>query len=219
MAYVAVYGGFNEIIGKMKEMIQMNLQLSDSMADVQKTTGLSGIELQELGRSLERIDTRTTTAELYQLAAAAGQIGLKTQEDVLGFAKAANTISVALNELGAEGSASLMKIATLTGEVQRYGTEQALTRVGSAINELTANSAATAGPIADFISRVGGIASASKMAIHEMAALGAATDASAQSIEIAGTSMNKFITALVSNTENIAYATNLNAQELQSLIN
>lgn len=219
MAYVAVYGGFNEIMGKMKEMINMNLQLSDSMADVQKTTGLTGVELQELGRSLERIDTRTTTAELYQLAAAAGQIGLKTQEDVLGFAKAANTISVALNELGAEGSASLMKIATLTGEVQRYGTEQALTRVGSAINELTANSAATAGPIADFISRVGGIASASKMAIHEMAALGAAADASAQSIEIAGTSMNKFITALVSNTENIAYATNLNAQELQSLIN
>lgn len=218
-AYVAVYGGFNEIIGKMKEMTHMNLQLSDSMADVQKTTGLTGVELQELGRSLERLDTRTATTELYQLAAAAGQIGLKTQEDVLGFAKAANTISVALNELGAEGSASLMKIATLTGEVERYGTEQALTRVGSAINELTANSAATAGPIADFISRVGGIASASKMAIHEMAALGAATDASAQSIEIAGTSMNKFITALVSNTENIAYATNLSARELQTLIN
>ena len=219
MAYVAVYGGFNEILGKMKEMVQLNLQLSDSMADVQKTTGLTGIELQELGRELERIDTRTATTELYQLAAAAGQIGLKTQEDVLGFAKAANTISVALNELGTEGSATIAKIATLTGDVARSGTEQALLKVGSAINELTANSAATAGPIADFISRVGGIASASNIAIHEMAALGAATDASAQSIEIAGTSMNKFITALVSNTENIAYATNLNAQELQNLIN
>lgn len=218
-AYVAVYGGFNEIVGKMKEIIALNLQLSDSMADVQKTTGLMGVELQELGRELERIDTRTATTELYQLAAAAGQIGLKTQEDALGFAKAANTISVALNELGAEGSATLTKIATLTGDVARSGTEQALLKVGSAINELTANSAATAGPIADFISRVGGIASASNIAIHEMAALGAATDASAQSIEIAGTSMNKFITALVSNTENIAYATNLNAKELQTLIN
>ena len=218
-AYVAVYGGFNEIMGKMKEVVNMNLQLSDSMADVQKTTGLTGVELQELGRSLERIDTRTTTAELYQLAAAAGQIGLKTQEDVLGFAKAANTISVALNELGAEGSASLMKIATLTGEVERYGTEQALTRVGSAINELTANSAATAGPIADFISRVGGIASASKLAISEMAALGAAADASGQSIEIAGTSMNKLISAITSNTENIAYAANISVAELEGLIN
>lgn len=218
MAYVAVYGGFNEIIGKMKEVVNMNLQLSDSLADVQKTTGLQGIELQELGRSLERIDTRTATTELYNLAAAAGQIGLKTQEDVLGFAKAANTISVALNELGAEGSASLMKIATLTGEVNRYGTEDALLKVGSAINELTANSAATAGPIADFISRVGGIASASKMAISEMAALGAAADASGQSIEIAGTSMNKLISALVSNTENIAYSANISVAELQGLI-
>lgn len=219
MAYVAVYGGFNEIIGKIKEVVQLNLQLSDSLADVQKTTGLTGVELQELGRSLERIDTRTATTELYNLAAAAGQIGLKTQEDVIGFAKAANTISVALSELGAEGSSTIAKIATLTGDVANSGTEQALLKVGSAINELTANSAATAGPIADFIGRVGGIASSANIAIHEMAALGAATDASAQSIEIAGTSMNKFITALVSNTENIAYATNLNAEELQNLIN
>ena len=218
-AYVAVYGGFNAIVGKMKEVIGLNLQLSDSLADVQKTTGLTGVELQELGRELGSIDTRTATTELYNLAAAAGQVGLKTQEDVLGFAKAANIISVALNELGAEGSATITKIATLTGDVARSGTEDALLKVGSAINELTANSAATAGPIADFISRIGGIASSSGIAIHEMAALGAATDASAQSIEIAGTSMNKFITALLSNTENIAYATNLNAQELQTLIN
>ena len=218
MAYVAIYGGFNEIIDKMKEILKLNLELSDSMADVQKTTGLAGRELQELGRNIERIDSRTTTAQLYELAAAAGQIGLKTQEDVLGFTKAANTISVALSELGGEGSATLMKIAALTGDVAKSGTEQALLKIGSAINELTANSAATAGPIADFISRVGGIASSAKIAIHEMAALGAATDASAQSVEIAGTSMNKLITALVSNTENIAYAANLNAKELKTLI-
>ena len=219
MAYVAVYGGFNEILSQMKELISLNLKLSDSMADVQKTTGLAGVELQELGRDIERIDSRTSTDRLYEIAAAAGQIGLKTQQDVLGFTKAANTITVALNELGTEGAANLMKIATLTGEVANYGTEGALMRVGSAINELTANSAATAGPITDFIGRVGGIASASKIAISEMAALGAVTDASAQSIEIAGTSMNKFISALMSNTENIAYAANISVKDLQELIN
>lgn len=218
MAYVAVYGGFNAIIGKMKEIINLNLQLSDSMADVQKTTGLAGIELQELGREIERIDSRTSTDKLYEIAAAAGQIGLKTQEDVLGFTKAANTITVALNELGTEGSANLMKIATLTGDVNRFGTEDALLKIGSAVNELTANSAATAGPITDFINRVGGIAGSAKIAVHEMAALGAATDASAQSIEIAGTSMNKLITALMSNTENVAYAANISYRELKGLI-
>ena len=100
MAYVAVYGGFNEILSQMKELISLNLKLSDSMADVQKTTGLAGVELQELGREIERIDSRTSTDKLYEIAAAAGQIGLKTQQDVLGFTKAANTITVALNELG-----------------------------------------------------------------------------------------------------------------------
>ena len=218
MAYVAVYGGFNEILSTMKELIGLNLKLSDSMADVQKTTGLAGVELQELGKDIERIDSRTSTDKLYEIAAAAGQIGLKTQEDVLGFTKAANTITVALNELGTEGAANLMKIATLTGEVASYGTENALMRVGSAINELTASSSATAGPITDFIGRVGGIASASKITIAEMAALGAVTDASAQSVEIAGTSMNKFISALMSNTENIAYAANISVNELQELI-
>lgn len=218
-SYVLVYAGFNQIKDKIQEIIQLNLRLSDSMADVQKTTGLAGVELQELGKDIERIDSRTSTDKLYEIAAAAGQIGLKTQQDVLGFTKAANTITVALNELGTEGAANLMKIATLTGDIATYGTEQSLLKIGSAINELTANSAATAGPITDFINRVGGIAGSAKITVHEMAALGAATDASAQSVEIAGTSMNKFITALMSNTEDIAYAANISHKELQTLIN
>lgn len=217
-SYVLVYAGFNEIVGWMKQGINANLELSDSMADVQKTTGLAGVELQELGRSLEAMDTRTATSELYNLAAAAGQIGLKSQEDILGFANAANIISVALNELGAEGSASLMKIAQLTGELRENSTEDALLRIGSAINDLTANSAATAGPITDFINRFGGIAAAAKITTYEMAALGAATDASAQSAEVAGTSMNKFVNALLANTQSVAYAADISYKELQGLI-
>ena len=217
-SYVLVYTGFNEIKGKIQEIINLNLKLSDSMADVQKTTGLAGLELQELGREIEEIDSRTSTDKLYEIAAAAGQIGLKTQEDVLGFTKAANVITVALNELGTEGATELMKIAQLTGELADNTTEEALLRIGSSINELTANSAATAGPITDFINRFGGIAAGANIATYEMAALGAATDASAQSAEVAGTSMNKFVNALLSNTKAISYAANINYKELQGLI-
>ena len=137
---------------------------------------------------------------------------------MLGFTKAANMITVALNELGAEGTTELMKIANLTGDLQKYGTEDALLRIGSAINELTANSAATAGPIGDFISRVGGIAAASNIATHEMAAIGATADATGQSMEVAGTTMNKVLTSLTSNTRSIAQAVNVNFKELDDLI-
>ncbi|MBQ4589090.1 MAG: phage tail tape measure protein [Bacteroidaceae bacterium] len=217
-SYVAVYATYNQAASMVRRLLDGNLALSDSMADIQKTTGMTSKEVAELGRSIDSIDTRTSQEQLYELAAAAGQLGLKGQEDVLGFTKAANMISVALSELGTEGTTELMKIANLTGDIQKYGTEDALIRIGSAINELTANSAATAGPIGDFVSRVGGIAAASNVATHEMAAIGATADATGQSMEVAGTTMNKVFTALTSNTRGIAQAVNANFKELDELV-
>ena len=111
-----------------------------------------------------------------------------------------------------------MKIATLTGEASQ-GTEKALLSIGSAINELTANSAATAGPIVDLMKRMGGVASQAGLTSAQMAAIGATADALGQSMEITGTSMNKFITTLMSNSDDIAYALNMDAKALRDLLN
>ena len=218
MAYVAVYGGFNYAKDKVIEMAKANLQLSDTFADVQKTTGLASNEMKELSKSVDSIDTRTSQQQLHELAAVAGQLGLKSQTDILGFVKASNMISVSLNELGSEGTASLMKIATLTGEASQ-GTEKALLSIGSAINELTANSAATAGPIADLMARMGGVASQAGLTSAQLAAIGATADALGQSMEITGTSMNKFVTTLMSSSDDIAYALNMDAKALRDMLN
>ena len=218
MAYVAVYGGFNFIKDKITEAIHANLELSDSFADIQKTTGLAAEEVKNLSRDIDAIDTRTSQQQLHELAATAGQIGLKSKEDVLGFVKASNMITVSLNELGSEGTASLMKIAQLTGEVTKDGVEKSLTAIGSAINELSANSAATAGPIVEFMKRMGGIAAQSGITSAEMAAIGATADAIGQSMEVTGTSMNKFVATLMSNSDQVAYALNMDAKALNELL-
>ena len=218
MAYVAVYGGFNFIKGKVMEATRANLQLSDSFADIQKTTGLAVEAVKNLSRDIDSIDTRTSQQQLHELAATAGQIGLKSKEDVLGFVKASNMITVSLNELGSEGTASLMKLAQLTGDVKKLGVEKSLLAIGSAINELSANSAATAGPIVELMNRMGGIAAQSKISTAEMAAIGATADAIGQSMEITGTSMNKFIATLMSNSDQIAYALNMDAKALNELL-
>ena len=218
MAYVAVYGGFNFIKDKITEAIHANLELSDSFADIQKTTGLAAEEVKNLSRDIDAIDTRTSQQQLHELAATAGQIGLKSKEDVLGFVKASNMITVSLNELGSEGTASLMKIAQLTGEVTKDGVEKSLTAIGSAINELSANSAATAGPIVEFMNRMGGIAAQSGITSAEMAAIGATADAIGQSMEVTGTSMNKFVATLMSNSDQVAYALNMDAKALNELL-
>lgn len=222
-SYVAVYGAYNLVAGKVRDFFQTNVQLSDAMSDVQKTTGMTADEVAALGKQIDAMDTRTAQQQLYELAATAGQLGIRGEEDIMGFVNASNMITVALNELGSEGTASLMKIATLTGEIASEGTEGALLKIGSAINDLTANSAATAGPIVDFISRVGGVASAVGIATHEMAAMGATFNALNQETEVAGTAMNQMMTALTSAVRNqsmaFAQALNVDLQALTDLVN
>lgn len=217
-SYVLVYAGFNEVWGRIKEVVSANLELSDSFADIQKTTGLTSEAVADLSRNINNIDTRTSQQQLHELAAVAGQIGLKATDDILGFVKASNMITVSLNELGSEGTAALMKLAQLTGDVQELGVEKSLLSIGSAINELSANSAATAGPIVELMNRMGGIASQSNITTAELAAIGATADAIGQSMEITGTSMNKFIATLLSNTDQIAYSLNMDAKALKDLI-
>ena len=216
--YMAAYGSLSAITSYVKDLGKANLELSDSIADVAKTTGLNAKELAKLGEDIRSIDTRTAQEQLYELAAAAGQLGIKSEVEVAGFVRAANMITVSLNELGTEATTQLMKIATLTGESQD-GTEKALLSIGSAINELTASSAAAAGPIVDLMNRMGGIAAQSKITSAQMAAIGATADALGQSVEITGTSMNKFLATLMSNTDQIAYALNMDAKALRSFIN
>jgi hypothetical protein len=217
-AYVAVYGSFNFIKGQISGILSGNMQLSDSMSDIQKTTGLTRQEVDELGKSIDRIDTRTSQEELYQLASSAGRLGLKSSEDVLGFTKAANMLKVALVELGDDGPNTLMKLSALMGDMQKMGVEKSLIAIGSSINELSIASAATSDHIVDFMSRVGGIAASSKIGSQDVAAIGATFDALGQSMEVAGTSMNKFIASVMSSPDKVAYALNLDAKAMHDLI-
>lgn len=217
-SYVLVYAGFNEIVGRIKQMAQANFELSDSMADIQKTTGLSSEEIANLTKNIDKIDTRTAQEQLYSLAASAGQAGLKTEEDVLGFVRAADQLTIALNELGNEGVNTLLKISNLTGEGKLLGTEKALLAIGSSINELSAASSATAGSITDIINRIGSVASVSKITMAEMAALGAVMDENAESAEVAGTALTSFISALQTNTRSIAMAVGIDDKVLEDMI-
>lgn len=217
-SYVAIYGGFNFVVGKLKSVVSETLKLSDAMADVQKTTGIAGRELRMLSKDIDLIDTRTSQLEMHNLAAVAGQIGFTETQDILGFVNAANQLTVALNELGQDGVQSLSKIAQLTGDVELLGVEKSLLAIGSSINELSANSAASAGPIADFMRRVGGVAPIANLATSDLAALGATADALGQQMEVSGTALSKFIMSVVNNTSGIAYALNMEEEALRDLI-
>ena len=220
MAYVAVYGGWNEIWGQTKRFYQANLELSDSLADIQKTTGLSADSVAKLSDQINAIDTRTAQKELHDLAYEAGKLGISAEEDVLAFVRAGNQLLVALGEDlgGAEAVRELMKVNAILGETQKLGVEKALLATGSAINEISQTSRASAGPIADMVSRIGAIGAASNMSMSDLVALAGTADALAQSAEVAGTAFNKFMATLQSNPADVAYALGMDPGRLKSLM-
>lgn len=220
-SYVLVYAGFNEVVGRIKQLYQANLQLSDSLADIEKTTGLSTESVAELSREIDSIDTRTAQQELHDLAYEAGKLGISAKEDVLGFVKAGNQLLVALGEDlgGAEAVRQLMKVNAILGETQKLGVEKALLATGSAINEISQTSRASAGPIVDIVTRIGAIGEAAGLSMSNLIALGGTVDALGQNAEMSGTALNAFISTLTSNTTEVAQAVGLSDDYLKSLIN
>lgn len=219
-SYVLVYAGFNEVVGRIKQLYQANLQLSDSLADIEKTTGLSTESVAELSHEIDSIDTRTAQQELHDLAYEAGKLGISAKEDVLGFVKAGNQLLVALGEDlgGAEAVRQLMKVNAILGETQKLGVEKALLATGSAINEISQTSRASAGPIVDVVNRIGAIGEAAGLSMSDLIALAGTLDALGQHAEMGGTALNTFISTLTSNTTEVAQAVGLSDDYLKNLI-
>ncbi|MBR1800691.1 MAG: phage tail tape measure protein [Bacteroidaceae bacterium] len=217
--YVGVYMGFQAVWTRIMGTFRDALELSDKMGEVGKTTNLSAVEVDNLQRRFAAIDTRTAQEELANLAAAAGQLGLKSTEDIYGFVEAANKITVALPEMGRQGITQLMKIAQVSGDIERNGgdIQESLERVGSTIDKLRASSASAAPQITDFVARIGGVAASSNMTMSDMAALGSTVDALGMRIEMTATALSRMIPAIRDNSYGVAKAINVPEKALKDL--
>lgn len=207
--WVLIYAGSAEVWNKMTSTYQDILKLSDAMADVRKTTGLTNDEIEKLTVQVQELDTRISNEKLMQAAVEAGRIGLKTRQEVFEFTRASAITLTALDELDARAITSVMKLNELLGETDRLGVQQAILSTASSINELSMASSAAQQPIIDFSRRFGGIAAQANISTAEVLGLGATIDALGQPIEMSSTALNKFTTALLSNGKAIAEDTGL----------
>lgn len=201
-AYVGVFGAFNFIKGKLTDVIRLNLELSDSMANIRKVSGLAMSDIQDLTRTLAKMDTRTPLAELEEIAYRGAKLGFGNfgTQGLLEFAQAANVVNVALKEdLGDEALAALSKITENMGLIKKMGVEDAMLATGSAMFQLAASSTAAAGPIVEVTKRLVPVAQMSGFATHEILALASASDSLHLMPEVVGTALSKLIMALQNN--------------------
>lgn len=183
----------------LKTLVTTNAELSDSYGRVQKTTGLTEEAVDRLNNKFKKFDTRTVNSELLGLAEVAGKLGISAEKDIEGFVRAADKIGVALGEdLGGveESINSLGKLTDIFKIKDTYGIEEALLKVGSAINTLGASGTANEKNLVDFSNRLAGVAPAAKISLPAVLGLAAVQDELGQSMESSSTAIGQFIVGM-----------------------
>ena len=201
-----------------KKALQAYADMEAEEANVRKFTGMTAEEVAALNEEFKKIDTRTPREELNKLAQEAGRLGKTAPEDVLGFVKAGDQINVALDDLGENAVLTLSKLTGIFGDEAKYGTEQSLLKVGSVINDLSQNCSASAPYLAEFSSRLGGIAAQSKMSISQVMAFGAVLDTNNLNVEASATAVGQLITAIYKEPAKIAKAAGMDVTKFSQMV-
>jgi TP901 family phage tail tape measure protein len=200
------------VMGYVSGIVTGSAKIADELADIEKTTGLSTNQVKELNKELGKIDTRTSRSDLRKLAEEAGKLGKETTPEIIKFVDAADKIRVALGkDLGDDAVISIGKLSKIFNEE--------MLNIGSAINEVGANSEASERFAVDFLNRVAGVGPAVKLSAADLLGYGAALEIAGQTAEVSGTALNTFLVEFVRDSEKFGKAAGFAKGELTNLIN
>ena len=201
------------IIMAGRSAVNAYADMDAEMANVRKFTGMDAEEVEKLNEEFKKIDTRTSREDLNKLAQEAGRLGKSSQEDVMGFVKAADQINVALDDLGDGATLTLSKLTNIFGDEKVYGTEKALLKVGSVINELSQNCTASAPYLANFAQRMAGVGAQAQMSIPQIMGFAAVLDSQGQAVEMSATALSKLIMDMFKQKDKVIAATGIDAKK------
>lgn len=208
----------SSVIEVARNAVDAYASMDQEMANVRKFTGMTEEQVASMNEEFKNIDTRTPREDLNKLAQEAGRLGKTSQEDVMGFVRAADQINVALDDIGEGATLKLSKLTGIFGDEKLYGTEQSLLKVGSVINELSQNSAASAAYLTNFASRMGGVGAQAKMTIPQIMAFGAVLDANGQAVEASSTALSQVIVRMMQEPAKYAKVAGLDVQKFTDML-
>jgi len=197
-------------------------EVTDQLAKIQKTTGMTVKEVENLNNAFKRIDTRTSMNDLRQIAIIGGQLGV-AKEDILSFTKSINMLSVALGDEFKGGSD---EIANTLGKLRNVLTDRRtanigedLLRIGNALNILGAEGMATGDVVSDFATRIGGIGIPLGMTTPQVLGLSAALQEMGVSTERGATAVTKILQKMARETKTFARIAGMEYWDFYNLVN
>ena len=207
-----------------QEWIKGNVGLSDSLANVMKTTGLTRKEVRELYTDFKYMNTRIPRKELLGLAEEAGRLGKKGKKDIMAFVEVANKISVALgDDFGGEAQKATLEVGKLTDNLKvgaEYGVDfgEAMEKVGSGINEVAANSKAQAPYMVEWMKRTQGLGKLANLTAADIMGYAATFDESGQAVEMSATAINKLVVDMFTDSSEYAKVAGISTKEFAELV-
>lgn len=217
-ALMVAAGAMTGLVLSGRKAVEAFAEMDQEMANVRKYTGMAAEQVEALNEEFKKMDTRSSRQQLNKLAQEAGRLGMQSQEDVMGFVRAADKINVALDELGEGATLTLSKLTNIFGDRERLGVEQSLLAVGSVINELSQNSTASASYLAEFASRLGGVGAQAHMTTQQIMGYGAVLDSYNQKVESSSTALSQVIVRLYREPAKYAKVAGLDVKEFTDLL-
>jgi len=218
MVGAALYGVGASIVG----LLQGNAKLEDSLADIQRTSGMTADQVRTLNKEFGKLDTRTSRQELRDMAYVAGQLGIATDQ-IFGFVNAVDKMNIAL---GDEIQGGAQEVARSMGTLRNVLTDMRTTnvagdmlRIGNAINALGAAGFATAPQLVDFGSRIGGVGVNLGLTCDEVLGLSATLAELGVNTERGGTAVVKILQKMTTNTVEFAKVAGMPMKEFSDLVN
>ncbi|MBX2906178.1 MAG: phage tail tape measure protein [Taibaiella sp.] len=199
------------------------VSFEDSLADIAKTTGLAGAELERFGEDILAVSTKTRSSidDLLQIGEIGGQLGI-AKEELVAFTKAADQFNIALGkDYGGgveEAITSVGKLNNLFKDTRKLNISESITRAGSVINELGAVGKATSQNINDFLLRMGAAPDVMRPAITDAAALAALLEEQGVNSERGGTAFVAFLSDAAKSLPAFAAQMKLTTAEAERLL-
>ena len=203
----------------LQQSVQAFADMEEAEAQVMKYTGLSKAGVDDMNKSLQQMDTRTSREKLNELAGDAGKLGITSKAAMLEFVDAADKINVALgDDLGDDAVKNVGKLAMMFGEDKKMGLRAAMLATGSVINELSQNSSAGAGYLEEFTARVAGVGKVANMTQQQIMGFASVLDANMQQDETAATAFSQLITKMAQDPAKFAQLAGKSVKDFSYLI-
>lgn len=181
-----------EIIETLKECIEASTEFESSMVGVQKTTNMSGKELQDMGKDVKDLATEipVTTTELAKIVETAGQLGIQ-KENLLSFSRVMADLGVSTNLTSDQAATLLARFANVTKM-----SPDLYENLGSTIVALGNNFATTEQEIVALAQRLAASGKLAGLTVPEIMALATAMSSVGIEAEAGGTAMSQTLTAV-----------------------